>query len=970
MAGKVYKIAFELAAKLEGSYTSSMTKALADMAEIEMKARELNTISISGAMVEPLRDGVKHLEREIKDLASLRVTGDVFKPLVDGAKDLIKELKDLDRVTVSAALLRPIKQGLTEIESRVHAINALRLNPDMARPLRAALIDLNREFRDIRGTSPVSGIFSPLILELKDSVKESKMLLDNLRLISAIRMPGNMFGNDMRTYLRDVEQLERRMRDLQNAGGPRGGGGGGGGGGEGAGNLGGSAMLGGAAVVGGLAVAAGAAAGLAGAAVYSFADEYQVAMAQIEAATGASETEMKDFSNVAQNIYNQAIGENFYDIADSMSRVEQVTQQSGAALESTTKNAIAFRDTFGEDVTESVKAADTMMKNFGVTSDQAYNLLAQGAQNGLNKSNELLDSANEYAPHFATLGFSAADMFDTFGAGLEAGAFNLDKVGDAVKEFNIRSKDMSKTSVEAYQSLGMNAEKMSATFAAGGPAAQKAFQTVAAAISAVEDPVKKNAIGVGLFGTQFEDLEAGVIKAMGTAKNQFDMTKDSMGEITKVKYDTIGKAFQGIGRQVQTGLLLPLSKAALPLLEKFSGFLTAAMPKMKAAFAKISAAFDPAVEKISSMVSGIWENFSGGDGASGIGSYIEALTGLWTTYRDNVLKIWDTIQPHVMGVMRSIGKIIKQIFPIVVSIARVFVQVGTKIVSAIMPIVGYINSKLWPILSKIFGFLADEVMPAISGVIAAILPKIMMVGNKIAEMVTGIFNTVKPVLDALFAAFNFVFPIIKSIVSNAITAIGGVLSGLFDVLGGIIDFVTGVFTGNWSKAWEGVKGIFEGIFNTLGPILAFPINLAIDAINAAIRGINKVSIDVPDWVPGVGGETFGVSIPEIPKIGGYADGGYVTQPELAWVGEGKSNEWIIPENNSQRSKDLWQSAGSSMGLTSQGGGDSFTFAPVVNVYGGDKNVSDQVEVAIAQEKVNMERWFKDMLAQQRRVSLG
>lgn len=886
MAGKVYKIAFELAAKLEGTYTSGMTRALGDLQELERRARDLNSIRISGDMVRPLRDGLQ---------------------------------------------------------------------------------DLERHFRDIRSNPVPNGMFGNMNTELREAVTNSRALLQNLRQISTIRMPGNMFGNDMTRYLREVEQLERRMRDLQDAGGPSGGGGGGGPSGGGTG--GGGALVGGVAVMGGAALAIGAGVGLAGAAVYSFSDEYSTAMAQIQASTGATESEMSDFSNVAKNIYNQAIGENFYDIAESLSLVEQVTKQSGAALESTTQNAIAFRDTFGEDVTESVKAADTMMKNFGVTSDEAYNLLAQGAQNGLNKSNELLDSANEYAPHFSTLGFSAAEMFDTFGAGLEAGAFNLDKVGDAVKEFNIRSKDMSKTSVDAYKSLGLNAEKMSATFAAGGPAAQEAFRTVAQAISSVEDPVKKNAIGVGLFGTQFEDLEAGVIKAMGTARSQFDMTKDSMGEITKVKYETIGKAFQGIGRQLQTGLLLPISNAALPLLEKFSGFLVDAMPGIQAAFTKVGAAIGPAVDKIYGIVSGIWDSFSGSEAVAGVSSYIDGMIDYWIFFADSVMGIWDKISPHVMSVMGSIGKIIKQVFPIVFAIGKTFQQVMTKVVSAVMPVVGYLMSKLWPTLSKIFGFLADEVMPQISAVIAAVLPKITMVAGKIAELFTAIWGNIKPIVDGIFDAFNFVFPIIQSIVSNAITAIGGVLSGLFGVLGGIIDFITGVFTGNWGKAWEGVRSVFEGIFNALGSVLTFPINLAIDAINAAIRGINKVSIDVPDWVPGIGGESFGVSIPEIPKVGGYADGGYVTQPELAWVGEGKSNEWIIPENNSQRSRDLWQSAGSSMGLMPQGGGDTYqiSYSPNIIIQG---NADERtVQRAVSAGHDDFERRMETFVANKRRVSM-
>lgn len=115
----------------------------------------------------------------------------------------------------------------------------------------------------------------------------------------------------------------------------------------------------------------------------------------------------------------------YIDRADSMTIAKQVTKQTGEELKKTTAYAVGYRDVFGEDVTQSVKAADTMMKNFGITSEQSFNLLAQGAQNGLNKSDELLDTANEYSVYFKNLGYSANEMFDIFGTGLENGAFNL-----------------------------------------------------------------------------------------------------------------------------------------------------------------------------------------------------------------------------------------------------------------------------------------------------------------------------------------------------------------------------------------------------------------------------------------------------------------------------------------------------------------------------------------------------------------
>lgn len=106
------------------------------------------------------------------------------------------------------------------------------------------------------------------------------------------------------------------------------------------------------------------------------------------------------------------------------------------------------------------------------------------------------------------------------------------------------------------------------------------------------------------------------------------------------------------------------------------------------------------------------------------------------------------------------------------------------------------------------------------------------------------------------------------------TYISEVWEGIKLIFSGIIDFITGVFTGDWERAWEGVKKVFKGIFETFESIVKTPINAIIGMINKVIDGMNSLSISFPDWIPGVGGKTFGVNIPKIPKLarGGIVDG--------------------------------------------------------------------------------------------------
>lgn len=135
-----------------------------------------------------------------------------------------------------------------------------------------------------------------------------------------------------------------------------------------------------------------------------------------------------------------------------------------------------------------------------------------------------------------------------------------------------------------------------------------------------------------------------------------------------------------------------------------------------------------------------------------------------------------------------------------------------------------------------------------------------------------------------------------------------IYEGIKRILGGIVDFVAGAFTGDWERAWQGVVDIFGGIFDTLEAIIKAPINGVIglvnsmlqmitEAVNKVIGILNSISVDVPDWVPGVGGKTLGFNIgtitaPQIP----YLARGTVTRPNspfMAVVGDNPQEPEVI-----------------------------------------------------------------------------
>lgn len=309
------------------------------------------------------------------------------------------------------------------------------------------------------------------------------------------------------------------------------------------------------------------------------ADDFRKSMNLLQAQTGKSKDEMAAFEESAKRLYKSGVGEDFNDIARAMSEITRTTGVSGEELENTTKNALKLRDVFEFDVNESARAANSLMKQFGISSDEAFALIAQGAQQGANKNGDLLDTLNEYSVQFKSLGFSAEQFTGALIDGAKNGAFSIDKVGDAVKEFNIRAKDGSKTSMSAFEELGMNAEEMTRTFAEGGPKAQTAFQQVAKALGGITDPVKRNAIGVKLFGTQFEDLESGAITALGNIQSKTDQTAKTIENMTG--NETFGSAFKKIGRQLTTDFFIPLGEKLLPKLLEFSDWIKKNQPAIQ-----------------------------------------------------------------------------------------------------------------------------------------------------------------------------------------------------------------------------------------------------------------------------------------------------------------------------------------------------------------------------------------------------
>ena len=368
------------------------------------------------------------------------------------------------------------------------------------------------------------------------------------------------------------------------------------------------------AVAGGVA-ALGAAAVATGKYVIDFATDVEKSSNSFVASTGTAKNEAEAFEDAMLDIYNDNFGDDLNDISVSMAEVAKQTKEvDPKKVAELTEYALMLRDTFGYDVNEQIRTANMLMEQFEISGVEAFTLIAQGAQKGLDKNGEMLDTINEYSVQFKSLGFDAEEMFNILINGAESGVFSVDKAGDAVKEFGIRVKDGSDSTAGAFEDLGLNVEEISSDFAAGGDKAQQAFKKVTNALFAMEDPLKQNQTGVALFGTMWEDLGVDGVKALTTLTKQVDKTADTLDDMNDIKYDDLESALNGAGRAIQTGFVLPIGQKATPAFKKFAETISKGAKEANGDIGEMSDVFSESLGNLIDDVSDVIPEMVSGGG--------------------------------------------------------------------------------------------------------------------------------------------------------------------------------------------------------------------------------------------------------------------------------------------------------------------------------------------------------------------
>lgn len=285
------------------------------------------------------------------------------------------------------------------------------------------------------------------------------------------------------------------------------------------------------------------------------------------AKAGKSVEETEKYKKVLTDINDANFGEGYEDIANSMAIVEQQMRglDDAADLENITKKAYYLKDAFDAEINESVRAAKMLMEQWGMSADEAFELINQGYQKGLDKNGDLLDSINEYSVHFRQIGLSATDMFNTFCLGAESGAFSIDKVGDAIKEMGIRLKDG--TATDTLKSMKLNANELEKAFAEGGEKGSWAFGEIVKGLQNIKDPLKQNQAGVTIFGTMWEDLGKDAVFSMTSYGEKFDETANTMSSSMDKMYNNTKSSAESSIKRIKT-ISANLGTKLLPVVNK------------------------------------------------------------------------------------------------------------------------------------------------------------------------------------------------------------------------------------------------------------------------------------------------------------------------------------------------------------------------------------------------------------------
>lgn len=580
-----------------------------------------------------------------------------------------------------------------------------------------------------------------------------------------------------------------------------------------------------------------------GVASVGMASDTRQAVSNLQAELGLTADAAQALGDVAVNVWKNNFGSNVQEAATAVGQVRQQLGDLGgnAGLQAATEKALALKDVFGIEVGQSVDAAKTLMTNFGLSSEQAFDFVAAGMQKGLNRSGDFLDSIGEYATQFANGGASAEGFFSLLQSGLQGGVLGTDKAADAFKEFRVRIQDGSKATAEGLSALGINAAQLGQQMASGQVTAAQAFQLVLDRLRSTDNASIQMQAGVALLGTQFEDLgQSGALalSLTGTKMSELSGATDSLN----AKYANWSSFAAGASRQVTAALLplgstlLDIANSALPTLTAgvsgFAGMVSSGVQTALPALQLFGAAFNfdySSIDSLSASLSGIV-----GTGAteaivaigmafgelpqtaSGALNLVQGIvtgnldqiksglsslddTSVFDFLGENAEAALDSLSQSLLplsGYFQTIGSSAAQVGSIISGSLGTAFQTAGQIASVVLAglpglflalagpaqtIAGLVGS-LWVAAFSSAGSIMQSVLGILPGLVSIGMSVLTSMAGLVGSVLAGAYQTLAPIAISVFQGIASVVQMVMPAVLGLASAVGSFLATAFQVL--------------------------------------------------------------------------------------------------------------------------------------------------------------------------------------------
>lgn len=572
------------------------------------------------------------------------------------------------------------------------------------------------------------------------------------------------------------------------------------------------------------------------------------AYSQFAAATGTATDAMGEYQTAIENVYKNNFGDSLEDVAGKMAKVKEITGEIDPSnLQTMTEKAITLEDVFGMDMSESLRGVQSLMDHFGISSEEAFDLMSSGAQQGLNYSDELGDNIAEYAGKFAEAGFSADEYFQYLQNGSQGGAYNLDKVNDSLNEVTTRLADG--TIEGALDSFDSNTQEVFKAWQNGKATQQDVVNAIVQNIKNTTNEQDKMNLAATAFGTMAEDGGTKFIESLSSVGDSFDNVKGKADELADVKYDTPQSALQGIGRTLKVDMLQPIVDKLMPYLNKATAWVTANLPaitqKVMDIGVKIKDEVVPAVKNVFEWI----QKLSPVIAAVGTAIAGLALVGFIQNFKTIIAstKLWTAAQ-WLLNAAMSANPIALVVIAIAALVAA-FVVLWNKSESF---------RNFWINLWDNVKAVASTAWEAITGFFSAAWDTIKAVW----DVVLGYFQTLWAGIQTTFSVVSEVLSGFFSAAWNAIKAIWdfvvGYYQGIWNGIKAVFSVVSSVLTSFFSAAWNGIKAVwnavvayYQGIWDGIKAVFSVVSSVLTEFFSAAWNGIKGIWDAVSGYFSGI-----------------------------------------------------------------------------------------------------------------------